>query len=181
MVGRRRTRCLRATGLTCLIVVAVGVAGCRQSRDMDQSPAGEPPIGQLLSITDMDTFALPLDPYQPSSRTLQASVKAEEKLLSRCLRRFGFDTPPQISPSEPSSSDNAQLYGITDEQWAESRGYHGPAPNAGEQPQTDPYPPAIYAVITGEGQRSYGGQLVPARCTWPMSRGYLSSAQQHWR
>ncbi|MGH3717348.1 MAG: hypothetical protein ACRDRI_00610 [Pseudonocardiaceae bacterium] len=127
---------------------------------MDKSLDGEPVIGQSLTIADMNMLVLPLDPYRRLSGNLQASTKAEQLLLSHCLKRFGFDVPPQISPSAQPSG-NAQLYGIVDTQSAESRGYHGPTHNVGEQPQADPYSPAAHAVIIGEGQRSYGGQQVP--------------------
>lgn len=161
MIGVRRIPSSREVGLTCLVVLAVGVVGCGRSAAVNQGIEGEPAIDHPLFITDMSTFVLPLDPYRPSSRNLQAGTKAQEVLLSRCLKRFGFDVPPQVSPSSQSPSDNAQLYGITDERAAESRGYHGPAHDTGEQPHTDQYPPAVRAVITGEGQRSYGGQRVP--------------------
>jgi hypothetical protein len=161
---------MKPTSLWCRaglrLAVVMAVAGCAGSPS--QSAGGEPPIDQWLTITDTSAYALPLESYRLGSHNLRTAGKAEDILLARCVRRFGFDIPP-APERKPPASGIGERYGITDEQRVQTRGYHGPVspPNTAGQAAAPAgagsggYPPDVEAIVTGRGQSSYNGQPVP--------------------
>jgi hypothetical protein len=145
----------------CSLAAVLAVAsGCTQSPERETANQGEPPIGALLVIADLSTFTLPLDPYRQARQNLDATTKAEGVLMRQCLRRFGFEPPPDRAPSA-AATGYQQRYGITNGDQAAARGYHGPPRPAEEGPSADVLSPAAQAVMSGDGQRSYAGQQVP--------------------
>lgn len=139
-------------------LVATVMTGCmgEQPRS-DVSDTTEPAAAQLLNVTDLRTFELPLDPYRINRVNLSNSTKAEQLLVQRCLRRFGFDYQLP-GPAAPAVVGAERRYGLADEASARARGYHfvpaAPVKNAELVTEAK-------AVLLGEGQSSYGGQLVP--------------------
>jgi hypothetical protein len=140
-----------------LVAVALTAVSCGSSPGPVAS--GEPAIGPWLSITDLKTAGLPLDPYRLGLQNLGDVPKADDILLARCIHRFGYDIPPPVEHQAPAGG-LGDRYGVTDEQQAQSRGYHGPA-NLAAPAAGVVFSPVVDAIATGRGQSSYNGQAVP--------------------
>lgn len=144
-----------------LLAGLLATAGC-SSTQAKVEPPGEPPIGPLLTVDDLAAFALPLDAYQPWSKKTGADTvtRAEHVLIDRCLRPFGLNLPPWQAPQGPGRT-NERRYGITDLELARSRGYRSPPKPPDAETSQPATPPAVQAVVTGQGRRTYAGMKVP--------------------
>lgn len=146
-----------------VVLLALGVvAGCSLSKPDDQQRNdGEPPLGQLLNVTDLRSFALPLDPYRLKRENLLSSNKAEHLLTKECMARFGFNWAIPEAATPPVTGAERR-YGLADQRTAESQGYHNtPIARGTRREADDAMPPAAKVVLTGEGSRSHAGQQVP--------------------
>ena len=86
--------------------------------------------------------------------------RARNRLLVDCLARFGFSVePPQLVPEV--MGQNQKRYGITDPNRAAQYGYREPEIDQRVKPKDPELSPEAEAVVSGEGQNSFGGQEVP--------------------
>ncbi|MEU9505368.1 hypothetical protein AB0D32_03675 [Micromonospora sp. NPDC048170] len=111
----------------------------------------------MLSVDDLRTFSLPLDPYRLSDLNLVNSSKAKKGLVEQCMSRFGFQYRVPQEP-QPVVVGYERRYGMADRKSASERGYHVPPEAELEHPELAP---AALAVLLGNGQSVHGGQEVP--------------------
>lgn len=142
-----------------LVALTIVLAGCGPAEGTRSSSTGEPEIGPVLDIEDVATFRLPLDDYRASGRDQGKLASAEYLLVNECLGRYGLELPPQAEATAVNPG-NARRYGITGETQAGHRGYHAPA-SEGQEDVEPTLSAAVESVVTGRGERSHAGQLVP--------------------
>src|SRR5690242_15364372 len=139
------------------LLIALSCTGCGRQKSDNES---EPPLA-AVTVTDLKTFALPLDAYQLTMAERNTIEQARGVLFVRCMARFGFTIDMPLPPEPLPYTANEQRYGITDASQAATYGYHVPRPQ-GPQPSREPsLSPAAAAVATGEGSGSFAGVRVP--------------------
>ncbi|RAO28342.1 hypothetical protein PSN13_05575 [Micromonospora saelicesensis] len=114
----------------------------------------------MLNVTQVDSFALPLDAYKAVGEQDLAIDRARNRLLVACLSRFGFDVEPPPLSLDP-LTQNEKRYGITDASRAAQYGYREPEVDQQVRPADPELSLEAQAVISGEGQDALGGQQVP--------------------
>lgn len=141
------------------VVAAFVLAGCTgAAQDADR---GEPGMDPSLTVTDLTTFSLPLDPYQVNPITGRRLASAYSILYVQCMRRFGFDpqTPSRTDPPPPSV--NGKRYGLVDERDAQRYGYHDPYASQRLPPTEPRLSPEAEAIAAGTGSSRRRAQAVP--------------------
>ncbi|WP_246091228.1 hypothetical protein [Streptomyces griseorubiginosus] len=123
-------------------------------------------------ILGVKSLVLPIEPYLVTDRQMSTILRARQKLVVPCMRRFGFAWPDPdpgtgdsagMPPGMKNGANMDRRYGITDPALAARHGYHF-APDAGqrttrEPPATRPDADAL-AVLTG---RTGDGTPAPSR------------------
>lgn len=151
---------MRRSSVVALVPVLLvsALVGCAVGRpSSSSSDVGEPPLGQLLIVTDPRTLVLPLDSYQVSPANLPLSTKVERILTQRCLQRFGLS---YTLPTLPNTQSLGRRYGLWDTAAAKTWGYHVPPDPPEDDINADP-PAQVVTVLTGRGRSSYAGQTIP--------------------
>lgn len=179
-------RGVRAAAVLSVLAGLVAVTGCSDSAASPRpresahgtthqgTDVGEeiPPVAGIPVILGVKSLVLPIEPYLVTNRQMSVILRARQKLVVPCMRRFGFAWPdPEPDPGDsggmPTGMKNAanmdRRYGITDPALAARYGYHF-APDARQrttkessaaQPDAD-----ALAVLTG---RADDGTPVPSR------------------
>ncbi|MET7807191.1 hypothetical protein [Micromonospora chersina] len=114
----------------------------------------------MLVISDIKSFALPLDAYKAIGDQNLAIDRARNALVVECMARFGFQVQaPELTPID--FAQNQKRYGITDPERAAQFGYREPEIDQRQRPEEPELSLEAQAVIRGEGQKTSGGQQVP--------------------
>jgi hypothetical protein len=155
-----------------------GMAGSFLAACGDASPSlhVEPTVYSIPVVRAGSDIRLPLDEYLLSDQQVQLIVRAQNVLVRRCMRHFGFDWPPRLPPRKSATAaiDNSRRYYVADEQVARTDGYHAPegfrpqaAPQQGEAAPTAD----VMRIWTGHGPQRYRGHTVPQQgCAGEASR-----------
>ncbi|WP_329614539.1 hypothetical protein OG244_16410 [Streptomyces brevispora] len=125
----------------CLLAAAAALAlsGCSSSGDTADNDKGEPPVSGIKKITATAGLAFPLDSYERSDTETSQLDRAQNVLVERCMKRYGFayDAPDPLAPAR--SQPNAKVFGLVDARTAARYGYAEP-PRSSGIPQKTPAP-----------------------------------------
>jgi hypothetical protein len=153
--------------VSCLIVVAAGASACTTAQ-----PTAATTIPSVPTPTPTDsTLALPLDAYAPTSVQLAKQDYVLRRAEQVCMRGFGFDYLPELSPQTTSTVQTAhevasRRYGVSDETIATTRGYHlsSQASGPAAAQSIDSLSNAERLVLTGAPNNvvsTYDGKQIP--------------------
>ncbi|MFD5592248.1 hypothetical protein [Streptomyces griseorubiginosus] len=143
LVGRG----VRAVAVLSVLAGLVAVTGCsdgaasprpresahgttHQGTDVGE---GIPPVAGIPVILGVKSLVLPIEPYLVTNRQMSAILRAREKLVAPCMRRFGFAWPDPgpgtgdgggMTPGLKNAANMDRRYGITDPALAARHGYH---------------------------------------------------------
>ncbi|GAA3011930.1 hypothetical protein GCM10020229_24180 [Kitasatospora albolonga] len=165
-----------------LLALPLLLAGCAgtdpappRGADAPTRVAAPPPVPTAVPVLDSaNDRPLPLDGYLLSPAQLLTVQKAQTKLATACMARFGFDyAPPQ--PAPPARDADAPTtrvdgrYGPQNAATMAKWGYHpeGGDPGAGVQPPRLQLSPEMTTALRGasDPKQKYGpgGQLINGR------------------
>lgn len=133
------------------MLVPLILAGCTAQRP-DAPPA------RIQHVADVDALVLPLDAYRTSPAQRRTVQRAEKKLVTACLRRFGI-TVDLGDPAPPPFSQNARRYGLADEARASRLGYS--TPEITKRPSRPDLPAKARKAAWGEGPAKIRGRDLP--------------------
>jgi hypothetical protein len=181
----RRTRTAPASALALLAALALG--GCGHSAaEAGPDSKGEPSAGAVPRVLSTASLSYPLDSYVATDDQTDELGRAQNVLLSQCMKQYGFDyaPPEQPQPNGSSGPGRSLRYGLTDPAAAAAVGYRSqvtppvkpaaPALSANEQlalhgpPGQNPrdlprsWEEARAAMRKGEGSAAVDGQAIPA-------------------
>lgn len=111
-----------------LLLAALALGGCGHSAAGGADSAdskGEPAIGAVPQLLSTASLSYPLDAYIASDSQYTELKRAQNVLVSRCMKRYGFDfaPPAQTAAEPPAGWRTSRRYGLTDPQAAATRGY----------------------------------------------------------
>ncbi len=145
--------------MTFLAVLAAVLMGSACTSAQDGSD-GEPALGPIPVITSYTQVVLPLDAYAESNDQIQLGTYVSDRLVQRCMRRFGLDWTLRVPTPGSNKPRNDRRYGIIDAAQAAQYGYSVP-----ESAQPKAAGPAFTndqdAVLVGRGQQTFNGVPVP--------------------
>jgi hypothetical protein len=136
---------------TAALLVPLVLAGCATQRP-------DEPAVRVRHVGDVDALTLPLDAYRTSPAQRRTVQRAEKKLVSACLRRYGI-TFDLGDPAPPPFSQNARRYGLADEERAGRLGYS--SPEITKRPPRPDLPPRARKAAWGDGPAKIRGRDVP--------------------
>ncbi len=153
--GQRRAALV--TGLA--LAACTAITAC--TGPATTSSEGEPPVDASFVVKDPETFSLPLDAYQAIGEQADARGNARVRLLTECMKRFGFTF--EVPPAEPNKRGmNAERYGVADEKKVAALGYRAnPGKLEEEKPKGPVLTPEAEAVLNGDGASTVAGKAVP--------------------
>jgi hypothetical protein len=131
-------------------------------------PAAEPAVGTIAVVRSAAEIVLPLDAYQLTADEQYTVLKASNALGRECMSRFGLrwpTTPPRVGGEAPV---NARRYLVSDAEQVRTQGYHAVDALArhkvlaAAEAKLPPPSPEAFNVWSGQGERTYAGQPVPA-------------------
>ncbi|QKW35900.1 hypothetical protein HUT06_19205 [Actinomadura sp. NAK00032] len=136
---------------TAALLVPLLLAGCGAQRP-------DEPAVRVRHVGDVAALTLPLDAYRTSPAQRKTVQRAEKKLVTACLRRYGvaFDVG---DPAPPPFSQNARRYGLADEERAGRLGYS--SPEISKRPPRPDLPPRAREAAWGDGPAKIHGRAVP--------------------
>ncbi|MHA6760849.1 hypothetical protein [Streptacidiphilus sp. PAMC 29251] len=110
------------------LLVAVALSGCSSSSHGGSGSSGEPAIGAVPTLLSTATLSYPLDSYLETNSQVDEFTQAQNLLISRCMKTFGFDYTPEglTVGNQPAGSANSRKYGLTDAVSAATYGYRNP-------------------------------------------------------
>lgn len=109
-----------------LVVAAVSTSACDSQQPTDRVAAsGSSASQQQRSAHQVTPLVLPVDAYRLTAAQSDEIDQATRLLMTRCMKRFGFDyTPPRTANVLPSElAGNARRYGLADADLARDQGY----------------------------------------------------------
>lgn len=111
------------------LALALALTGC--SSDPGGAARGEPELGPVAVNPPTATLALPMDAYTDTDAERIRMGQVQQRLLSRCMARYGFAYEELASPG-PSSGDGPEgrhrsLFGAADPDHAAAHGYDATA------------------------------------------------------
>ncbi|MFJ7158400.1 hypothetical protein ACIQUQ_26150 [Streptomyces sp. NPDC101118] len=169
-------------------LAAVALTGCSHSGDRGERAVPEPELGTVAVNPATASIALPLDAYQDSAEENRRMDAVQDRLIARCMARFGFTYQPPVATRAPTAGGAADrhqyLFGLADPRYAAIHGYdkdagrpEPPKPRAprlgdsahtvmyGERPggrgQTGPDPRTQEEAERADSGLAVGGQRVP--------------------
>jgi hypothetical protein len=149
----------RHKAMTFVAVLATVLMGSACTSVKDGSE-GEPALGPIPVITSYTQVVLPLDGYEQSNDQLQLDTYVSDRLVQRCMRRFGLDWTLRAPTPGSNKPRNDRRYGIIDAAQAAQYGYS--APESAQHKATGPSVTNDQdAVLVGRGQRTFNGVPVP--------------------
>ncbi|MBQ1072177.1 hypothetical protein KBX06_03205 [Micromonospora sp. C31] len=168
---KRRVKLLIAA---LLAASAISATAC--GNPVTAEAEGEPPVVDIPSDVDLQTYVLPLDAYIFSLKDHRILDRARAIITTACLERFGYRVAvPQIP--EPLQSKNAERYGIVDIGKAKRFGYHPDPLLISNRPVEPELPAGAYAVMHGEVSTSTGTQVPEGGCLGE-ARRQIKSVEQ---
>lgn len=158
--GRRGRQALLHAALAAAVCAAL--TACGGDKEAPAPTPTEPPLGAPVVVSDVTTFALPLNAYEVTSDQSAVLGAARRKLIERCMARFGFTSfrlPPRTV--EPFGL-NEKRYFLADEKRAPGFGYDTPELNkqSGGEPGAEKISDEEGVVLNGD-EASSGGRAVP--------------------
>lgn len=152
----------KAAGMTVAISI---LAACSSGASPHGDPKAPAPLSSTATITDPSAESLPIQAYQITDDQYKKIDTALTSLEISCMKRFGFDYGPYVTPeSGPPTgpTQNAHRYGPVDQATAAQHGYH-PA----RTPQTNIGAPThqmsdAMASVLGSGDGPHSGPPTPA-------------------
>ncbi|WP_411073818.1 hypothetical protein [Streptomyces sp. cmx-4-7] len=126
-----------ARPLTLATVLVMALAGCSSSDGQSGSGGTEPAIGDVPVVLDSASLRFPLDAYLPTGAQRKALAEAQDVLVDRCMKRYGYRFP--VRGGHSSGGDNARRYGVSSAETAARYGYENP--DTVERPQKPPEKP----------------------------------------
>lgn len=140
------------------------VAGCSPS---SEGPERLEPDIEMVNITDLRTFALPLDAYRIHGEYAALVSRASFAIFQSCMARFGFtEEALRTESTVEAPTGNERLYGLADLEQAQASGYHPPnldtGPDQSDQPVLSPEATeAWHMVANGTVPETEDGLAVP--------------------
>ncbi|GLW91635.1 hypothetical protein [Actinokineospora globicatena] len=139
------------------------VASC--STDQGGQPAApEPDLGVVKPAEHNSDIVFPLDAYKLTPEQVVALKRADDIVVHRCMKRFGFDAPMPVRTPRP---DEGRTIGVIEEAEAAQYGYKDPKAmeaarevTAAKAAETS-WPAEMMGVLNGEGQSKVAGVDVP--------------------
>lgn len=175
----------RAVPVALVAVLVAGLAACSS----EEEPTGSgsqglsvtpPPVTDVPTVDSVRNLRLPSEAYKPTAAEQNLVGDATEKLITDCMRQFGFawtTRPNQMK--EVNQTD--RVYGVADLETAQRYGYRLPptdgrssgADKKTKRSQGTSYSPSTLLVLTGsstgeektsgaEDPGSYRGKEIPA-------------------
>jgi len=146
------------------------------------SPA---PYTTPASPTSVLQLRFPIARYELTVLQAMQVWYLEERLTQACMRSFGFDYLPQLSPSmiaanvRSMNEFDTRRYGVSDATATQTSGYHLPPwTSSTSAPQSiGALPRPEQAVLTGLGTTTYNGRAVPAGGCLNQAANQLSQAR----
>ncbi|MFI0452261.1 hypothetical protein [Actinomadura sp. 6N118] len=151
------------------LVLGLAAAGCSSGTDEPRSARptfSPPPITATPTPQSADGLALPLEAYFLTPDQNRTVARAQNMLISDCMRRFGFSYPVNASGGSDLSPVKEALRPLfLAESKAARWGYHATPErlaqiNKGQETAAPKLSPAAQAVLRGTA-KSHGGQDVP--------------------
>ncbi|WP_448318761.1 hypothetical protein [Streptomyces sp. CO7] len=141
--------------MTALALAAlVLTTGCSGGSDNKDGGTSEPQIGDVRTMLSTAKLSLPLDAYiadKEQRRTLNA---AQDVLIDRCMRRYGFRYEGRGTASTggqaAAQGTDSRRYGISDADAAARRGYVNTAVTGAERPPARAMGPNEKLVLHGK-------------------------------
>lgn len=151
---------MRPSASTIIVVLATWLAGagCTPS---DNAGEAEPALGPISVVTSYTQVVLPLDAYMQSGDEIELDGYASNRLIQRCMRRFGLDWAVRVPGPRSDTPRNDRRYGIVDATQAARYGYSAPDVEEAKPATGPPISDDQVAVLTGRGQNSFNGVAVP--------------------
>ncbi|MFB7375377.1 hypothetical protein ACFC0D_36705 [Streptomyces sp. NPDC056222] len=152
-----------ATRASVLLLSAALLTACSSSDSGGGDPKSEPEIGAVPKLLRTTGLSYPLDPYETTDEQREQLQKAQNRLISQCMKRFGFSYEPSSlvdSGRRPGSDDSR--YGLTDPAKAARYGYDS---RGGIAPPAKPPAPVLGAT----GQLALSGPDTKGGAAQPMS------------
>ncbi|MEU9862926.1 hypothetical protein AB0D99_18855 [Streptomyces sp. NPDC047971] len=152
-----------ATRASVLLLSAALLTACSSSDSGGGDAKSEPEIGAVPKLLRTAELSYPMDTYETTPEQLQQLQKAQNRLISQCMQRFGFtyEPPPPVQSGRGSGSDDTR-YGLTDPDKAARYGYDS---RAGAAPPVKPPAPSLGAT----GQLALSGPDLKQGAAQPMS------------
>lgn len=127
---------------------------------VDNSSSRDPNAGQSTNPTRMHEskdLKLPLDDFLLTPPEMQIISRARERLIVKCLQRFGVEYASETKGGWSEPSQNERRYGVADAEIAKRSGYHAPAL---EGVPTRKISSTTEALLNGDVE-TYKGKTVP--------------------
>ncbi|WP_338697484.1 hypothetical protein V2W30_16925 [Streptomyces sp. Q6] len=129
------------------VAAVLALSGCAASQsDSGDDGKGEPPLGKVRELTETAGLVFPLDAYERSATEIRQLDAAQNVLVTKCMKRYGFDYAAPAPAATAKSQPNAKIFGLVDAGDAARYGYAEP-PRSGGTPQKRP---ASQLGATGE-------------------------------
>ncbi|MER6097899.1 hypothetical protein ABT154_18965 [Streptomyces sp. NPDC001728] len=121
-------RPLAARATVLLLSAALLTACSSESGGGGGGSAKEPEIGTVPRLLSTTGLSFPLDGYATTDEQRRTLERAQARVTSDCMTRFGFSYELPLSPSPGGRSADSRRYGLTDATVAARYGY---TPNRG--------------------------------------------------
>ena len=152
----------KAAGMTVVISI---LAACSSGTSPHGDAKAPAPLSSTARITDPALESLPIEAYQITGDQYKKIDTALTSLEVSCMKRFGFDYGPYVTPESgppTGAAQNARRYGPVNQATAAQHGYH-PA----ETSQTITGTPAhqmsdAMLSVLGSGDGPHPGPPTPA-------------------
>ncbi|MFE0640873.1 hypothetical protein ACFW2Y_04510 [Streptomyces sp. NPDC058877] len=131
--------------------LALALTGCSSSDGQTGADRPEPAIGDVPVLLDSTSIRFPLDAYLPSGEQRKALGEAQDVLIDRCMKRYGYRFP--LRSNHLGGGDNARKYGVSSIATATRYGYDNPEVAAlPPRPPEKAMGPNEKLVLNGEEQ-----------------------------
>ncbi|MFD9032008.1 hypothetical protein ACFVZW_12780 [Streptomyces sp. NPDC059567] len=158
-----------ATRASVLLLSAALLTACSSPDSGGGDPKSEPEIGAVPKLLRMTELSYPMDTYETTPEQQQQLQKAQNRLISQCMKRYGFSyEPPQPVDSGRRPGSDDSRYGLTDPDKAARYGYDS---RGGAAPPAKAPAPSLGATgkLALSGPDTKGGAAQPM--SWEEAQG----------